>query len=43
MITDRQRKNQILRLIHKMLPADKIRELNEFMIKLEQFSHPFVL
>ena len=35
MITDKQRKNQILRRIQKM-PPDKIRELDEFMSKLEQ-------
>ena len=35
MITDKQRKNQILRRIQKM-PPDKIRELDKFMSKLEQ-------
>jgi len=35
MITDKQKKNQILRRIQKM-PPDKIKELNDFMDKLEQ-------
>ncbi|MBS3770993.1 MAG: hypothetical protein KGY70_02545 [Bacteroidales bacterium] len=35
MITDKQRKNLILRRIQK-LPPDKIKELNKFMDKLEQ-------
>lgn len=35
MITDKQRKNQILRRIQK-LPPDKIKELHEFMDQLEQ-------
>jgi hypothetical protein len=35
MITDKQRKNQILRRIQK-LPPDKIKELHEFMDNLEQ-------
>jgi len=35
MITDKQRKNQILRRLQK-LPPDKIKELNEFMDRLEQ-------
>ena len=35
MITDKQRKNQILMRIQK-LPPDKIKELHEFMDKLEQ-------
>jgi DNA-directed RNA polymerase subunit F len=37
MITDKQRKTQILRRIQK-LPPDKIKELHEFMDKLEQES-----
>ena len=35
MITDKQRKNQILRRIQKLSP-DKIKELHEFMDQLEQ-------
>jgi len=35
MITDKQRKNQILRRIQK-LPPDKLKELHEFMDQLEQ-------
>lgn len=35
MITDKQRKNQILRRIQK-LPPDKIKELHEFVGKIDQ-------
>ena len=35
MITDTQRKNQILRRINR-IPADKLKELDEFVSTLEQ-------
>ena len=38
MITDTQRRNQILRRISR-IPKDKLKELDDYVSKLEQNSH----